>query len=65
MKKIRRARVTTAATTDAEIKTTPIARRSLATEILTHRKFVKLQYLFPRIFWSPLESYTHVIDSDF
>ena len=30
---------------DTEIKTTPNAPWSLDTEILTHRKFVKLQYL--------------------
>ena len=34
----------TAASTDTEIKKKPNAPRSLATEILTHRKFVKLQY---------------------
>ena len=37
----------TAASTDTEIKTKPNAPRSLATEILTHRKFVKLQYITP------------------
>ena len=36
-----------AASTDTEIKTKPNAPRSLATEILTHRKFVKLQQ-YPR-----------------
>ena len=34
----------TAASTDKEIKTKPNSPRSLVTEILTHRKFVKLQY---------------------
>ena len=48
MRKIRRA--ITAASTDTEIQTTPNAPCSLATKILMHWKFVKLQFCNPLLF---------------